>query len=164
MSSRLLPAAAAAVLLLSGAPAFAQQATATAPAPAPQTAPAPDAEDEVQSPDEAAIEAAGEAFGTRMETMQTEMQNVLTAVGGDAAKAKADLDAIQVRYQPDADAFAQTLTAFLRARMAQLPTQPTAEDQAKLDEFGPTLRGIPAQVRSQLEQQTAAPQSTPPAR
>lgn len=139
MSSRLLSAAVAAFFLTASAPAVAQQAA----PPAPQAEAAP--------LDEAAMDAAGDAFGVRMEAMQAEMQNVLTAAGGDKDKAKSDLDAIQARYQPEADAFAETLTTFLRTKLAAMPADQQAEMQEGLARLGPVIRGIPAQVRGQVE-------------
>lgn len=169
MSSRLLSAAVAALLLSGAAPALARQ-TAPAPAPAPQAAPAPEADDEVQSPQEAAIEAAGEAFGARMEAMSQEMQAAATAAGTDKDKAKADLDAIQARYQPDADAFAATLTEFIRGQVGVVPEDQRAGMQTALEQVGPTITGIPARVRAEVEQAVAAPApeavappATPPA-
>ena len=164
MSSRLLSAAVAALLLSGGAPALARQAA----APTPQTAPAPEAEadDEAKSPEEAAVEAAGEAFGARMEAMSQEMQAAATAAGADKDKAKADLDAIQARYQPDADAFAATLTEFIRGQVGAVPEDQRAGMTAALEQVGPTIKGVPAQVRAQVEQAAAAPApeaTTPPA-
>ena len=40
------------------------------------------------------------------------LSSVAAAAQADKAKAKTDLDAIQARYQPEVDAFAQELQAF----------------------------------------------------
>lgn len=132
------------------APAFAQT-----PPPAPvQTAPAP------QSPEEAAIEAEAEAFQARMETMQAELVAAVEAANGDQAKAAADVDAILVRYQPEFDAFAAKLEAFVQGE-ADKETDPArkAEMLAALPELGNAIRTIPAQIRAGFasEQPAAAP-------
>lgn len=164
MSSRLLSAAVAVVALAAAVPAVAQQ-----PQPAPQAAPQaaePADEADAASPEEAAIEAAGEAFGARMEAMSQEMQAAATAAGADKDKAKADLDAIQARYQPDADAFAATLTEFIRGQVGVVPEDQRAGMQTALEQVGPTITGIPARVRAEVEQAAAAPAPeavTPPA-
>ena len=64
---------------------------------------------------EADIEAAGEAFGLKMEAMGAEIGTAVTAANGDTAKARADTDPIVARYQPDADAFAAIVTGFFAA-------------------------------------------------
>ena len=94
-------ALAASVVLAFAAPAFAQDAPAAPPA---ATA---------EADAEAAFEAKGEAFGARMEEMGAEMQAAVTAAGGDQAKATPALDAIVAKYQPEADAFAVELEAFI---------------------------------------------------
>lgn len=158
MSNRLLSAAVAALLLSGAAPALARQVA----APAPQTAPAPEADDEAKSPEEAAVEAAGEAFGARIEAMSKEMEAAVTAAGADKAKAKTDLDAIQARYQPDADAFADTLTAFVQSQMAAIPDAQRAEAEAKLPVMSATIKGLPAQLRELIEANAATPAATAP--
>ena len=150
MSIRMILAASA--VLAFGAPAFAQDAPV-----APPAAPAVDAEAQ------AAFEARGEAFEAAIEAMTREMQVAATAAGGDTAKANADLDAIAVRYQPQADAFADDLDGFLAS---QLPSMP-AEAQAQMAQMGPMLRaritGIPAETKAKVLQAAAAQVPAPPA-
>ena len=135
--------AAAAVLALA-APGFAQEAPAADPAAA------------AAAQAEAAFEARAEAFQEAMGTMQDEMQTAMTAAGADRAKANADLDAIAARYQPQADAFANELDAFITS---QLPVMPP-EAQAQMAQMGPMLRGqiigAPATIKAGLIQQAAA--------
>jgi hypothetical protein len=88
--------------------------------------------------------------------MQGEMQAALTAAGADRARANADMDAIAARYQPQADAFANELDAFITS---QLPVMPAAE-QAQMAQMGPMVRaqimGAPATIKAGLLQQAAA--------
>lgn len=141
-----------AVLAASAVFAFAAPALAQTPPPAPAApaAPAPSAE-------EAALEAKGEAFGARMEQMAGEMQAALTAAAGDTAKATADIDAIAARYQPEADAFGDEVGAFITAQSASAP----AEQQAQMTQMVPVvtaqIKGVPAQVKSQVLAAAAAP-------
>lgn len=136
-------ALAAAVLAFS-APAFAQEAPAADPAVA------------AAAQAEAAFEAKAQAFQQAMGTMQGEMQTALTAAGADQAKANADMDAIAARYQPQADAFANELDAFITS---QLPVMPP-EGQAQMAQMGPMLRGqimgAPATIKAGLLQAAAA--------
>jgi hypothetical protein len=68
----------------------------------------------------------------------------------------ADLDAIAARYQPQADAFANELDAFITS---QIPVMPP-EAQAQMAQMGPVLRaritGSPATIKAGLIQQAAA--------
>lgn len=142
MSFRSHAAVAALLLGLAATPVAAQTAPRTAPS---QPAAAePDAE--------AALEARGEAFGERMKAMSEEMQAALAAKGGDAAAARADLDAVQARYQPEADAFAEDLAAFIRGQAAQVPDEAQrAQVLATADLVKPQIAAIPAQVRAEIE-------------
>lgn len=117
-------ALAAAAVLAFATPVFAQEA----PAADPVAATAAQAE--------AAFEARAEVFQQAMAAMQGEMQTALTAAGSDQVKASADLDAIAARYQPQADAFALELDAFIRS---QLPVMPP-EAQAQIAQIAPMLR------------------------
>jgi hypothetical protein len=138
--------AASAVLAL-GAPAFAQTA------PVAPAAPAADAVD----PAEAALNAKGEAFGARMQAMGAEMQAAITAAAGDKAAADTALDAIVARYQPDADAFSAELKAFFDAKAATATEEEKAEMATAVSTLLPTIQGVPAMVRGQMEQAAAAP-------
>lgn len=130
-----------------------------APAVDAQTAPTTPAE--APAPDEAEFEAIAEAFGTKMEAMQAEMQTAVADAGGDAARQAAALDAIEARYQPDADAFATAFEAFLNQQMAAAPETERPGMLAGLAQALPQLRSIPRLVRTQVEQ--AAAQAATPA-
>lgn len=143
MSIRMILAASA--VLAFAAPAFGQQAPA-----APPAAEAPSAE-------QVAFEAKGEAFGARMQTMGSEMQTALTAAGSDQAKARADLDAIVARYQPEADAFAAEFETFFASQMATVPEEQRTAMAGMAPQISATIKGAPAMVRSQVEQAAAAP-------
>jgi len=142
MSIRLVLAASAALALAT--PAFAQEAPA-APAEADSAAA------------EAAFEARAEAFEARMEAMGAEMQTAVGAAAGDQARLSADLDVIAARYQPDADAFAEELKAFIASQLAGMPP----EAQAQMTMAGPLIdaqvRGAPAQAKAQALAAAAAP-------
>ena len=141
-----------AVLAASAVFAFAAPAFAQTPPPAPAAPAAPAAEQ--RSPEEAAFEAKAEAFGARMQQMGTEMQTAVTAAAGDSAKANTDLDAIAARYQPEADAFAAELEAFIATQ------GDTPEERAQIAAMGPTIsaqiKNAPAEVKSQVLAAAAA--------
>lgn len=136
----------AALLALAG-PVLAQEA---APA-APVSAVAP-------TVTEADVEAAGEAFGQKMEAMGQEIAAVVTAANGDMVKARADTDPIVAKYQPDADAFAGIVMGFLAA----LPDGPEkAQMTAMAPVFEAQIKGAPAQARDAAL--TSAPAAAEPA-
>ncbi|WP_425989440.1 hypothetical protein [Brevundimonas sp. TWP2-3-2] len=113
-----------------------------------QTAPA--------TPGEAAFEATAEAFGVKVEAMQAEMQTAVAEA--DATRRAASLDAIEARYQPDADAFATAFDTFMNQQMAAAPETERAGMLAGLTQALPQLRSVPRLVRTQIEQAaTAAP-------
>lgn len=144
MSIRLILAASAALAF--AAPAFAQDTPSAPPAA------------EATSPEEAALEAKANVFEGRMRAMAAEMQTAATAVGADPARRTADLDAIEARYQPEAEAFAAELEAFLNAEAAKTPDEAKkAELAAAVSGAVPAIRGIPAQVRAAMAQAAAAP-------
>jgi len=150
MSLRIILAASA--VLAFAAPAVAQEAPAAPPAA------------EAADPAEAALEAKGEAFGERMQLMAGEMQAAITAADGDSARAGAALDAIQAQYQPEADAFADELKAFLEAQAANAPTEEErAQAAAGISAAIPVIKGVPAMVRGQVEQAAAAAAAAPAA-
>jgi hypothetical protein len=99
---------------------------------------------------EAAYTARAEAFQQAMGTMEGEMQNALTAAGADRFKANADMDAIAARYQPQANAFANEVDAFITSQSPVMP--PVA--QALMAQMGPALRalitGTPATIKAAL--------------
>jgi hypothetical protein len=142
---RKLTLLAAAAALAFAAPAFAQ--TAPAPAPAPQAAPAAPAE----SPEEVAFKARADLFGDRMKGMYEEMQAAVTAAAGDAAKQKTALDAIQAKYQPEADAFATDFQSFMQTMSAQVPEEGRAEMMAQVQQAIPQFRSLPTMLRAEAE-------------
>lgn len=132
---RLLSCACAAFLL-----------TAAATVPAAATAQTPPSAPTPRSPEEAALQARAQAFGKLMETMSTEMQ--AAAAQTDKAKAKADLDALQARYQPEVDAFAAEIQTFAAAQ------------GVPADELGDAveeIKSIPAMVRAEIETAATTP-------
>lgn len=153
MSLRVL-AAAAVLAFAAPAVAVAQQAPA-----APPAAPAADASADA----EAAFEAKAEAFGERIEEMRREMQAAVTAAGGDQAKADADLDAIEAKYQPEADAFAAELIAFINSQMEVMPEEQRAQAAAMGPMIEAQIKGATAQVRGEVLQAAAAPPVAAPA-
>lgn len=127
---------AAAAVLAFAAPAFAGQTPATPPA-APPTA---------EAAAEAAFEARAEAFGARMDTMGEEMR-AAAAASADQDAARTALDAIVARYQPEADAFADELIAFIAGRMADAPEEQRAQMTAMGPMIAAQVKGAPAQSR-----------------
>lgn len=113
-----------------------------------QTAPAPAERPDAASAAEAEFEAKAEAFEERLQTMQDEMQAAVTEHGADAAGRDAALDAIQARYQPDVDAFATDLEAFVNTQAAGLPEAQAAEMRSGIAAALPSIRSIPQQART----------------
>ena len=142
-----------AAALATAAPAFAQ--TAPAPAPAPANAAAPAALEDAE------FDAKAEAFGQRMQTMQTEMATVISNTAGDTARRDRELDAIVARYQPEADAFAGAVEAFAAGQAAMMPADQQAAIQARIAEALAQVRGVPNQIRTALVSAAAAAQAAP---
>jgi hypothetical protein len=134
-----------AAALMAATPALAQEAAPTPP-PASDTAAA-----------EAAFEARAQAFEGRIRQMGEEMGAAIAAAGADRAKRTADLDAIQARYQPEMDAFATDLEAFVLPQIAAMPADQQAGARAGFDAGMTQIRGLPAMIRAQAEQSADAP-------
>lgn len=138
---------------------------ACAPAATAQTAPPPVTlpvqDSPPPAPGEAEFEASAEAFGAKMAAMQQEMQAALAEAGGDAARQAASLDAVEARYQPDAEAFATALETFMNGQAAAAPEAERAGILAGLAQALPQLRAVPRLVRTQVEE--AAAQAAAPA-
>jgi hypothetical protein len=100
------------------------------------------------------IDAQGEAFGEAIEAMVEEMREAVETAGG-VAQAKVQLDAIQARYQPAADAFADTLTKFIDQQVAVLPAEARAGMEQARGAVG-IVRGAPGMARTQFEQAQTA--------
>jgi len=122
----------------------------TAPA-APNAQPAGPAQPELTEDE---IDAQGEAFGEAIEAMVEEMSEAVETAGG-VAQAKVQLDAIQARYQPAADAFADTLTKFIDQQVAVLPAEARAGMEQARGAIG-IVRGAPGMARTQFEQAQTA--------
>lgn len=135
-----------AAALIAASPTLAQE-TAPPPPPASDTAAA-----------EAAIEARAEAFEGRIRQMGEEMGAAITAAGPDRAKRTADLDAIQARYQPEMEAFASELEAFVLPQIAAMPADEQAGARTGFEAGMAQIRGLPAMVRAQAEQSADNPQ------
>jgi hypothetical protein len=147
MSVRVLAAAAVLAFAL---PAAAQQA--------PAAPPAADAAAETAAAEaEAVMEAKAEAFEARMGEMREEMQAAVAASGGDKAKATADLDAIQARYQPGVDTFAGEVVAFLNSQLGAMPEDQRAQMTAMVPVIEAQVRNVATQIRVQAEAPAPAP-------
>lgn len=131
-------------VLIAATPVLAQE---TAPAAASVTATA-----------EAAFQARAEAFQGRIRQMGEEMGAAIAAAGPDRARRTADLDAIQSRYQPEMDAFATALEAFVLPQIAALPADQQSDARAGVEAGMTQLRGLPATMRAQAEQAFDNPQ------
>ena len=138
---RLVLTAALAVL---ASPALAQEAPAAPAAPeavAPETAPS------AKSAEELAIEAEAAAFSAAMKAMQDELVKTTTPQ---------EADAVVVKYQPQADALADRMSAFLLAN-ADRPEN-AAEREELLTEAARGVRFVrelPAFIRSAVDQAVA---------
>ena len=139
-------ALAASVLLAFGPTAFAQEAPA---APPPVTA---EAEAAIAAA-EAAFQPQFVVFSTAMGAMHAEMRDAISAADGDRAKAEADIDAIIIRYQPQANASAEGFVTFMTGRLPSMP----AEAQARTAHMVPVIRdqmtGMPATIKVRLLEQ-----------
>jgi len=150
-----LPLAAAAVLTLFAAPAFAAVQDPPPPAPAITAQPAP-------SPEEAAFAAKGEAFNVEAERMGAELETIMDDASLDGATKKARTDAVLTQYEPKFAAFADEYGAFLR-QMAEKPenAEKKTEILAAADSASAQLRGLPAQIRTAIDAALAAPPAPP---
>ncbi|MBX9617121.1 MAG: hypothetical protein K2X25_16130 [Caulobacteraceae bacterium] len=140
---------------------FAAALMAATPALAQETAPTPPAASDAASDTadaEAAFEARAEAFQGRIRQMGEEMGAAIAAAGTDRARRDADLDAVQSRYQPEMDAFAADLEAFVLPQIAAMPADQQSGARAGVEAGMTQLRGLPATVRAQAEQAADNPQ------
>lgn len=128
--------------LLAAGPALAQDA----PTPTPPSAPAPAEAAAAAAPSEEQLQAEAAEFQGRMEAMSAEIADAVAVAAGDVAKARTDTDPIVARYQPEADAFAERVVAFVMAQAAL-----AGDDQAAA--AAPMIRaqvaGIPSRVRDE---------------
>ena len=126
-----------------------------------QVAPPAETPAATPAPGQAEFEATAEAFGAKIEAMQQEMQTAVADPGGNAATRAAALDAIEARYQPEADAFASALETFLNQQMAAVPETERPGMLAGLAEALPQIRSVPRLVRTQVEQAAQAAPTAP---
>ncbi|MFN3815638.1 hypothetical protein [Brevundimonas sp.] len=145
MLTRVLPAAAAALVLAGAAHA---RDTASQAAPATQ---------EAAPLDETALEARAGRFEAQVDQMTLELQAAGEAGGGDRTATMASVDEILARYQPEFEGFARDFDAFFAARIAASDDeQARAELTAARDAAIPVILAIPAQIRAGIEAQFAA--------
>lgn len=142
---RLLTPLAAAAALAFAAPAFAQSAPPAAPA------------TQTTSPEEAAMEAKGQAFESHMNQMNTELEAILHDTSKSAATATSETNAVIDRYSADIAAFSRDVEAFLKAEAAK------PENADKKDELTngaaqaqQAIASIPEQIRAGVQQALAA--------
>lgn len=114
-----------------------------------QDAPAAQPTAEAGADAEAAFQAKGEAFGARMDAMNAEMRTAVTEAAGDRAKAGAALDVIVEKYQPEADAFADELIAFIDSQMANVPEEQRAQMTTMAPVIAAQVKGAPDQARDE---------------
>ena len=70
----------------------------------------------------------------------------------DRAKAKSDLDALQAKYQPEVDAFAEEVNTFATSQGAPAEQMAMAMQQ---------IKGIPLKARTEIEAAASAPAAAP---
>lgn len=139
-----------AAVLATAAPVSAQDGAPPASAPSPSAAA------------EAAFQARGQAFEGRVRQMGEEMGAAVVSAGPDRARRATDLDAIQTRYQPEMDAFASDLEAFVLPQINALPADQQPEARAAMASAIAQLRDLPATLRAQVEQSADTPPASRP--
>lgn len=149
MSLRLILAVSTALI---ATPVLAQTAP---PAPPAAAAPAP-------SPEEAAMQAKGQAFQASMESISGELEAVLTDSTKTNAAKTAEANAIIDRHVPEINAFAADLEAFLRGMADKPENAAQREDILNAANTAPAaLRSIPEQMRAGVAQALTAPAAAP---
>ncbi len=123
---------------------------------APPAVPAP-----ALAPEVVAFDARVAAYEERIAAMETEMQAAVAAAAGDTARRDAALDAILARYQPEADAFAEEVSAFIngRAALAPEPRRPAMLEAARV--MSQQARLAPRMIRDGLARPSAAAPTRP---
>lgn len=106
---------------------------------------------------EAEFRALTEAFERGMQAMQQEMRTAVSDAGEDIVARTAALDAIEERYQPDAEAFASTFEVFIAHKRETASEEERAEIDSGLGEAASQLRAVPRSVRTVVEQEATAP-------
>lgn len=141
----LTPIAAALMLAATPAAVLAQEAAQDV---APPSG-APGEAAQADSPEEAALEAKGEAFEAQMNQMSAELEAIVGDPTKDAATATAEADAVVDRYAPGMTAFAAEVEAFLKAE-ADKPENADKKDEmvAAGAQAAAAISAIPDQVRA----------------
>ena len=129
--------------------ALAAVATLALASPAAAALAAPPAVQGAEALTEADLDAASDAFEARMEAMGAELETVVSANMGDAARVDAEVSAVLARYSPDIEAFATQLQTFLtqQAAAAETPQEAQALNSAATTAAA-AIRSIPGQVRA----------------
>ena len=153
-------AATAALMLAAGPAVVLAQEAAAPPSGAPGEAAA------AETPEEAALEAKGEAFEAQMDQMAAELEAIVADQSKDAATATAEADAVVDRYQPGMAAFGAEVEAYLKAE-ADKPENADKKDEmvAAGAQAGAAIAGLPEQIRTGVRQaiaeRAAAPMPAP---
>ena len=148
--------AATAALMLAATPAAVLAQDATPPSGAPGEAAQAD------SPEEAALEAKGEAFEAQMDQMSAELEAIVADQSKDAATATAEADAVVDRYQPGMAAFGAEVEAYLKAE-ADKPENADKKDEmiAAGAQAGAAIAGLSEQIRTGVRQAIAERAAAP---
>lgn len=125
---------------------------------------APGAAEDAQSPEEAALEAKGEAFEAQMDQMSAELEAIVDDETKDAATATAEVDAVVDRYAPGMAAFGAEVEAYLKAE-AEKPENADKKDEivAAAAQAGAAIAGLPEQIRAGVHQAIAERAAAAPA-
>lgn len=142
---RLLTPLAAAAALAIAAPAFAQT-----------TPPAPPAA-QTTSPEEAAMEAKGQAFESVMNQMNSELEAILKDESKSAEAVTAETNAVIDRRAADITTFSREVEAFIKAE-ATKPEHAAQKDEmiAGAAQAQQAIASIPEQIRAGVQQALAA--------
>lgn len=128
--------------------------------PAAPSEPAAEAVEETVSPDEAAFNERAAALGQRVLAVDTQMKDAarLAALNPDAAKA--ELDAIQTRFQAEMDAFIQDFFAIAAQKFVALPENEQAILRINVENRAGELASLPQAMRDRAEAAAALPPSS----
>lgn len=132
-----------------------------APAFAQSTPPAPPAAQAV-SPEEAAIEAKGQAFEAVINQMNAELEAILKDESKSAAAVTAETNAVIDRRAADINTFANEVEAFIKAEAAK-PEHAAQKDEmiAGAAQAQQAIASIPDQIRAGVQQALAARAAAP---
>ena len=138
MSLRLILSAAAVLTLSVPAhAALAQDAAATASAPV----------------EELDMEEASAQFEKRVEEMKVELEALVDANAENPQSLPPKIDAVTARYQPDFNAFSDTMDTFFAGEIAKAETPEKRQElETARAQVIPMLRSLPAQIRAAVMQ------------